>query len=375
MNSLSLYLLVIKRKNVVQLHVDTVDNYKIGPPFPTVPQPKQPLYVGGVPGECNLSVNLLISNSKTYNKTTATCWHIIHFNTISIFDINLWNPSPVLLQRRKCSRRSPSRRPSWDASRTWGSTRTPSPSRGSPMRSATSTSKSVQVEQVDLSHHYTNLGTTWSTVNHVQSVTKTENVFVCKNVHIMRSVCQWVWTWVCVCVCVWNKDTSSSWQFHSNCLFIRHFCIYSVTPNHEFISSQFVCFTVWFILCRQSNASDGSERATQHFKKKTTNYAFWCFIRLCFFFFMFDSNVYTLLQIIFTQLRDNSHVEFCILTGSVFTQFVPILLPFWIHFPFCIPSACMTMFCAAVYVSYTRKQHLLKCVEFVFMLKIDFTVA
>ncbi|XP_062260014.1 laminin subunit alpha-3-like [Platichthys flesus] len=41
---------VIKRKNVVQLHVDTVDNYKIGPPFSTVPQTKAPLYVGGVPG-------------------------------------------------------------------------------------------------------------------------------------------------------------------------------------------------------------------------------------------------------------------------------------------------------------------------------------
>ncbi|XP_034469915.1 laminin subunit alpha-3-like, partial [Hippoglossus hippoglossus] len=40
---------VIKRKNVVQLHVDTVDNYKIGPPFSTILQTKQPLYVGGVP--------------------------------------------------------------------------------------------------------------------------------------------------------------------------------------------------------------------------------------------------------------------------------------------------------------------------------------
>ncbi|XP_019959877.2 laminin subunit alpha-3-like isoform X2 [Paralichthys olivaceus] len=40
---------VIKRKNVVQLHVDTVDSYKIGPPFPTIPSTKEPLYVGGIP--------------------------------------------------------------------------------------------------------------------------------------------------------------------------------------------------------------------------------------------------------------------------------------------------------------------------------------
>ncbi|XP_077376606.1 laminin subunit alpha-3-like isoform X1 [Festucalex cinctus] len=42
---------VIKRKNVVQLHVDTVDTYKIGPPSSTDTLTKYPLYVGGVPGE------------------------------------------------------------------------------------------------------------------------------------------------------------------------------------------------------------------------------------------------------------------------------------------------------------------------------------
>ncbi|XP_030015975.1 laminin subunit alpha-3-like isoform X2 [Sphaeramia orbicularis] len=40
---------VIKRKNVVQLHVDTVDNYKIGPPLSTPSLTKYPLYVGGIP--------------------------------------------------------------------------------------------------------------------------------------------------------------------------------------------------------------------------------------------------------------------------------------------------------------------------------------
>ncbi|XP_029308567.1 LOW QUALITY PROTEIN: laminin subunit alpha-3-like [Cottoperca gobio] len=40
---------VIKRKNVVQLHVDTIDNYKIGPPSSTTPLTKDSLYVGGIP--------------------------------------------------------------------------------------------------------------------------------------------------------------------------------------------------------------------------------------------------------------------------------------------------------------------------------------
>lgn len=43
--------IVIKRKNVIQLHVDTVDNYKIGPPSSTITLTKHPLYVGGIPGE------------------------------------------------------------------------------------------------------------------------------------------------------------------------------------------------------------------------------------------------------------------------------------------------------------------------------------
>lgn len=42
---------VIQRKNVVQLNVDTVDNYKVGPPLSTHKPPKGSLYVGGVPGE------------------------------------------------------------------------------------------------------------------------------------------------------------------------------------------------------------------------------------------------------------------------------------------------------------------------------------
>ncbi|XP_014845866.1 PREDICTED: laminin subunit alpha-3-like isoform X1 [Poecilia mexicana] len=46
---------VIKRKNVVQLSVDTLDNYKIGPPSSTFPSTKDPLYVGGIPGEYRCS--------------------------------------------------------------------------------------------------------------------------------------------------------------------------------------------------------------------------------------------------------------------------------------------------------------------------------
>ncbi|XP_059201052.1 laminin subunit alpha-3-like [Centropristis striata] len=40
---------VIKRKNVVQLHVDTVDNYKIGPQSSITTLTKDSLYVGGIP--------------------------------------------------------------------------------------------------------------------------------------------------------------------------------------------------------------------------------------------------------------------------------------------------------------------------------------
>uniref|UniRef100_UPI0037E92AE9 laminin subunit alpha-3-like n=1 Tax=Semicossyphus pulcher TaxID=241346 RepID=UPI0037E92AE9 len=40
---------VIKRKNVIQLHVDTVDNYKIGPPSSMTTSTKDSLYVGGIP--------------------------------------------------------------------------------------------------------------------------------------------------------------------------------------------------------------------------------------------------------------------------------------------------------------------------------------
>lgn len=47
----AVFFTVIKRKNVVQLHVDTVDNYKIGPPSPATARTKSSLYVGGIPGE------------------------------------------------------------------------------------------------------------------------------------------------------------------------------------------------------------------------------------------------------------------------------------------------------------------------------------
>ncbi|XP_018532088.1 laminin subunit alpha-3 isoform X3 [Lates calcarifer] len=53
---------VIKRKNVVQLHVDTVDNYKIGPPSSTTTLTKDPLYVGGIP-EMSMQQTLPVTSS------------------------------------------------------------------------------------------------------------------------------------------------------------------------------------------------------------------------------------------------------------------------------------------------------------------------
>ncbi|XP_071346604.1 laminin subunit alpha-3-like isoform X2 [Trachinotus anak] len=54
---------VIKRKNVVQLHVDTVDNYKIGPPSSTTTLTKDPLYVGGIPAEMSIQQTLPVTSS------------------------------------------------------------------------------------------------------------------------------------------------------------------------------------------------------------------------------------------------------------------------------------------------------------------------
>lgn len=53
---------VIKRKNVVQLHVDTVDNYKIGPPSSTTTLTKDSLYVGGIP-ELSMQQMLPVTSS------------------------------------------------------------------------------------------------------------------------------------------------------------------------------------------------------------------------------------------------------------------------------------------------------------------------
>ncbi|XP_044224545.1 laminin subunit alpha-3-like isoform X2 [Thunnus albacares] len=53
---------VIKRKNVVQLHVDTMDNYKIGPPSSTTTLTKDPLYVGGIP-EMSMQQTLPVTSS------------------------------------------------------------------------------------------------------------------------------------------------------------------------------------------------------------------------------------------------------------------------------------------------------------------------
>lgn len=53
---------VIQRKNVVQLHVDTVDSYKIGPPSSMTTLTKNSLYVGGIP-EMLMHQTLPVSSS------------------------------------------------------------------------------------------------------------------------------------------------------------------------------------------------------------------------------------------------------------------------------------------------------------------------
>ncbi|KAM4551973.1 laminin subunit alpha-3-like isoform 1-T1 [Odontesthes bonariensis] len=54
---------VIKRKNVVQLSVDTMDNYKIGPPSSTITLTKDPLYVGGIPADTLMKETLPVTSS------------------------------------------------------------------------------------------------------------------------------------------------------------------------------------------------------------------------------------------------------------------------------------------------------------------------
>ncbi|XP_068614972.1 laminin subunit alpha-3-like [Brachionichthys hirsutus] len=54
---------VIKRKNVVQLHVDTVDNYKIGPPLSTPTLTKNSLYVAGIPDAAAQQQRLPVTSS------------------------------------------------------------------------------------------------------------------------------------------------------------------------------------------------------------------------------------------------------------------------------------------------------------------------
>lgn len=98
-------------------------------------------------------------------------------------------PFLLVLQWWWCKRRFLSHRPLRDASRTWRSTASRSHSTGFLACSVRSTSKSVQAEgeRVSLHRRLTRktkkiLGTT-STADHVQSVSKTENVFVCENVY------------------------------------------------------------------------------------------------------------------------------------------------------------------------------------------------
>ncbi|XP_041659948.1 laminin subunit alpha-3-like isoform X2 [Cheilinus undulatus] len=54
---------VIKRKNVVQLHVDTIDNYKIGPPSSSTSLTKYSLYVGGIP---DMSVHQMLPVTSSF---------------------------------------------------------------------------------------------------------------------------------------------------------------------------------------------------------------------------------------------------------------------------------------------------------------------
>lgn len=60
----------------MQLHVDTVDNYKIGPPSSAPALTKSSLYVGGIPGEENLfTQNAHIENrtAKSHHICCQTC--------------------------------------------------------------------------------------------------------------------------------------------------------------------------------------------------------------------------------------------------------------------------------------------------------------
>ncbi|XP_030218470.1 laminin subunit alpha-3 isoform X1 [Gadus morhua] len=54
---------VIKQQNVVQLHVDTVDNHKIGPPSSVTTLTRGPLYVGGIPESPRKQPSLPVSSS------------------------------------------------------------------------------------------------------------------------------------------------------------------------------------------------------------------------------------------------------------------------------------------------------------------------
>uniref|UniRef100_A0A665UIL9 Laminin subunit alpha 3 n=1 Tax=Echeneis naucrates TaxID=173247 RepID=A0A665UIL9_ECHNA len=51
-HKVAVVMMIYMTKHIVQLHVDTVDSYKIGPPSSTITLTKDPLYVGGIPGEC-----------------------------------------------------------------------------------------------------------------------------------------------------------------------------------------------------------------------------------------------------------------------------------------------------------------------------------
>ena len=72
-------LLVIKRNNVVQLHVDTADNHKIGPPSSLTTLTRDPLYVGGIPGRLERTDAL----SRNMRPFPQWFWRLCSVHTLS----------------------------------------------------------------------------------------------------------------------------------------------------------------------------------------------------------------------------------------------------------------------------------------------------
>lgn len=219
-------------------------------------------------------------------------------------------------------------------------------------------------------------------VSHVQSVTKTENVFViCKNVYNMRSVfhCVRVWMWECK-IELW----AAAYSFMVNVV-LKYLYLFCNKKNHV-IFYQFMnaysnsCFKLWcvgpLILCQQSNATEyACDWSGLHFKEidAFSDGASMEFnISLCLFCFlkslwiiMFTPRVLTSVtfqglpsyfMFTFTSMPHrnlyfnwfNRNAVFTLAMSSyVFFSHIVFLL-FWIYFLFCIPFACKSIDCVAL---------------------------